>query len=239
VLKCLTFRVRRAVPPLQRIVAPRVKLQLTARGVVDDVWCTVGAVPSDIPSDLWCSTCQRGHWRTHKPVCKALSSILSEDVKDASFLGSQPSEMGAVVAKPAPKSVDAFIARLHAHRARYGGLGKPGWWWLFEDTLDDVAQCLREHHMVWLDDFLLPHQAVELREEVTRAKEAGMLQHGVLGGGRLGSSLGYVHEKVRGDLMAWFNGDEPERCWVALPQYGKKACDFLQSVLEMYVVCSL
>ncbi len=55
-----------------------------------------------------------------------------------------------------------------------------------------------------------------------QVRDAGLMKPGVLGGGRLGSTLGYVHEKVRGDLMTWVNGDEPQVDWAALPAYGKK-----------------
>ena len=125
---------------------------------------------------------------------------------------------------PAPSipALQSFIDKLAAHRERYTALGKREWWWIFEDTLGDVAACLSAHAMVWLDGFILPTQAADLQAEVRAARAGGHLKSGVLGGGRLGSSLGYVHEGVRGDLMGWFNGDEAAPPFTHLPQYGKK-----------------
>ncbi len=134
---------------------------------------------------------------------------------------SLPKEALAAV-RGAVKPLDWYLRKLDEHRARYTAVGKAEWWWLFEDTLADVAAALSNHSMVWLDGFLLEPQARELREDVLRVREAGFMKSGVLGGGRLGSTLGYVHEKVRGDLMTWMNGDEPEIEWKALPAYGKK-----------------
>ena len=38
----------------------------------------------------------------------------------------------------------------------------------------------------------------------------------------MGTSLKYVHDSVRGDLMGWFNGVEESYPWLHLPQFGKK-----------------
>lgn len=70
----------------------------------------------------------------------------------------------------AGQPLDWYLRKLEAHRARYTGLGKAEWWWLFEDTLADVAAALSTHHMVWLDGFLLDAQARDLRGDVVRVR---------------------------------------------------------------------
>lgn len=162
-------------------------------------------------------------------MCKSFAALLSAPIEENKPIAVEKPSMelvahpaGAIVESKPLTSMTWHLRQLAGHRTRYSALGKAEWWWIFDDTLADVAACLQQHSMVWLDGFVLPSQAAAVRSEVARAKDAGMLKLGVLGGGKLGSTLGYVHERVRGDLMQWFNGDEPECGWDALPHHGKK-----------------
>lgn len=83
----------------------------------------------------------------------------------------------------------------------------------------------QEHSHVYLDNFLPPPQAEAVRGNVRAAYQGGHLKHGVLAGGKSGSSLSYVHTEVRGDVMGWFFGSECEaRGWKALAAYYVKVC---------------
>ncbi len=73
-------------------------------------------------------------------------------------------------ATSAEQPLQWYLRKLEAHRARYTSLGKAEWWWLFEDTLADVAAALNTHHMVWLDGFLLDAQARDLRSDVVQVR---------------------------------------------------------------------
>lgn len=77
------------------------------------------------------------------------------------------------------------------HRTRYVMADKAEWWWIMDDTLEAVAAMLNEVHFAVLDQFLLPSQMEAVRDEVKAARDTGKLKPGVLGGGRLGSTLAY------------------------------------------------
>lgn len=101
--------------------------------------------------------------------------------------------------------------RLQALRRKFSLLGKAEWWWVMDETQAQIALQLRRDHFVVLDGFLEDSAGRKLREDVRAVHNAGSLEKGVLGGGRSGASLSYVHERVRGDLVKWFSGREP--CW--------------------------
>ena len=111
-------------------------------------------------------------------------------------------------------------ARLASLRATFTLLGKEEWWWLMDDSCDEIAEQLNRNFFVVIDGFLLPEQTRELRAAIDAARRAGDMQPGVLAGGATGQNLSYTHERVRGDHVMWQGGDEDG--FGALARYMKK-----------------
>lgn len=121
---------------------------------------------------------------------------------------------------------------LSCFREKYALLGKAEWWWIFDDSLQAIGDCLKRDNFVVLDGFMGREKAVGLYGELLRAYRAGKLpetkhemvgcprlEPGALAGGRTGKGLTYKMEAVRGDFVAWFNGQEKACNWNALPTY--------------------
>eukprot|EP00941_MAST-03F_sp_MAST-3F-sp1_P003736 g3736.t1 len=117
-------------------------------------------------------------------------------------------------------------------RRRYSLLGKSEWWWIMDDSLKVIASQLKRDYFVVLDGFLEDEMGKALRDNVREIHEAGELRKGVLGGGSSGASLSYVHERVRGDLVKWYNGSEA--CWKEVTSC-KVGNDKKKSILSMYM----
>jgi len=77
-----------------------------------------------------------------------------------------------------------------------------------DETLAQIAKELTEKNYVVLDSFLGRERSLQLRREVADVRDQGSLRLGVLAGGRSGKDLSYSHQKVRGDLVEWYGGDE-------------------------------
>lgn len=83
------------------------------------------------------------------------------------------------------------------------------WWWITDASLACIGEQLRSRCFLVLDGILGRSASVELRKEVIEARDLGKLTTSKLAGGRDGSKLTYTHTAVRGDLIGWFDGDEP------------------------------
>eukprot|EP00912_Choanoflagellata_sp_UC4_P000981 UC4_evm3s607 len=116
----------------------------------------------------------------------------------------------------------SHISQLAKLRMKYTILGKAEWWWLMDDTLQEICENLRKNFFCVLDDFLGDdHNVVDrLYTEVKDRKIQGELKRGVLGGGKTGENLSYQHGQVRGDLVRWYSGQETG--WKELPRYMQK-----------------
>ena len=84
------------------------------------------------------------------------------------------------------------------------------WWWLTDPALASIGEKLRTQCYAVVDGVLGPATSAALRREVVAARELGRLTASKLAGGRYGNKLTYTHTAVRGDLIGWFDGDEPE-----------------------------
>lgn len=108
-------------------------------------------------------------------------------------------------------------------RSKYALLDKAEWWWLFDDALEEIGKCLTKDNFVLVDGFLPPAAVAACRGEIDRARREGRLEPGGLAGGTAGRATSYSLDAVRGDLMGWWSGDEPELGWSAIPAYLRKA----------------
>lgn len=135
---------------------------------------------------------------------------------------------------PPAADFEASIASLASKYAMYSALGKEEWWWIMDDTLADIAKCLKRHNHVYLDHFLPPSQVAAVRANVKAAYDSGNLDTGVLAGGKGGTSLSYVMSEVRGDKMGWFYGHECDaNGWTAMSPYYKKVCTIVSELAAL------
>ncbi|KAL1515808.1 hypothetical protein AB1Y20_002424 [Prymnesium parvum] len=84
------------------------------------------------------------------------------------------------------------------------------WWWLADASLTFLGEELRARRFALVDGMLGPVAIRALRDEVREVRALGRLAASKLAGGRDGNKLTYTHSGVRGDLVGWFDGDEPE-----------------------------
>jgi hypothetical protein len=77
-----------------------------------------------------------------------------------------------------------------------------------DETTKEVVDQLDRNYYCVLDGFL-GKDAGELGEEVQNLQREGKMKSGVLAGGTTGHNLSYSHDKVRGDVVCWVNGSEP------------------------------
>ena len=106
-----------------------------------------------------------------------------------------------------------MTAQLDAARAiATAGNANPDtyWWWLTDPALASIGETLRTQCYAVVDGILGPAASAALRREVVATRELGRLTASKLAGGRDGNKLTYTHAAVRGDLIGWFDGDEPE-----------------------------
>lgn len=77
-----------------------------------------------------------------------------------------------------------------------------------DETTKEVVDQLDRNYFCVLDGFL-GKDIEELRAEVQTLEANGRMKSGVLAGGTTGHNLSYSHDKVRGDIVCWVNGNEP------------------------------
>eukprot|EP00943_MAST-04B_sp_MAST-4B-sp1_P010000 g10000.t1 len=103
--------------------------------------------------------------------------------------------------KTEPDSVDIL-------RLKYQLMGKKKWWFIMEECLTEIGKKLVKNDYVFVDGFIDEEDVQNLKEDVKNIYDTGQLRLGVLAGGKAGKSLTYTHEKVRGDVVEWFDGSE-------------------------------
>ena len=107
--------------------------------------------------------------------------------------------------------------RKKALEAKIGGADpEKYWWWITDEALADMAEQLQRQHYCIVDGMLGEKSIAALHAEVRAAR--GQLSSSRLAGGRTGALLSYSHASVRGDLVGWFDGDEPG-VWPQLGRY--------------------
>ena len=103
--------------------------------------------------------------------------------------------------KTHPDPIDAL-------RLKYTLLGKEEWWFIMDECLEEIGKTLLKNDYVVVDWFMTASRVLALNKDVRKVYESGKLRLGVLAGGKSGNSLTYTHEKVRGDVVEWFDGTE-------------------------------
>lgn len=108
------------------------------------------------------------------------------------------------------------------------------WWWLQDEALDHIGRELASKNYCVIDGLLGPHALRALRDEVAALRDTGRLQPSKLAGGRTGGMLTYTHTAVRGDHVAWFDGDEGEATWPSrtLSRYLQKVDTLVAQLAE-------
>jgi len=107
-----------------------------------------------------------------------------------------------------PLAGASALLQAHALAARAADREKY-WWFITDDAIDDIARQLRDRSWCVLDECLGSAACDELRAEVVAVRAAGKLEASRLAGGRTGKLASYTHSRVRGDLVGWFDGEEP------------------------------
>jgi hypoxia-inducible factor (prolyl hydroxylase) len=110
--------------------------------------------------------------------------------------------------------------RMAALRIKFTMMGKQEWWWIMDESTQEVVRQLNKNNYCVLDGFLGEAALLELRGEIQSLHENGTMKSGVLAGGTTGKNLSYVHEKVRGDLVHWMN--PTDHGFKQMPIYMKK-----------------
>lgn len=134
------------------------------------------------------------------------------------------------------------LLQVYATAAR-GADREKYWWFISDGALDEIAMQLEAHAWCVVDEMLGIDSCEELRSEVVAARAAGKLQPSRLAGGRSGKLTSYVHSRVRGDLVGWFDGEEPGM-WAteALSRYLTKLDNFVaelgKRVVDLAGICS-
>jgi len=99
-------------------------------------------------------------------------------------------------------------------RHKYTALGKPRFWWVFDEVLAVVASSLTQHHYCILDSFIDSASTLTLHKDVLRAWEGGrMSEKGGLTDAREGKNTNYSKDSTRGDYLGWFSGKEGGGMW--------------------------
>ena len=83
-------------------------------------------------------------------------------------------------------------------RHRYAAVGKTEWWWIFDDTLKEIARQLLTQDFVVLDHFVVPELAARIKAELIAMYGAGTMKRGLLAGGRTGKNTKYALGSIRG-----------------------------------------
>jgi hypoxia-inducible factor (prolyl hydroxylase) len=125
------------------------------------------------------------------------------------------------VGAPLQAAMSASLCAIE--RGNRAACQNPDWWWIMDDSLTAISSELTASNFCIIDHFLNVEFLRALRDEVAAVHASGKLQLSRLAGGRSGSMQTYSHAAVRGDHVAWFDGEEagtwPER---TLNQYLQK-----------------
>eukprot|EP00928_Gymnodinium_smaydae_P006845 TRINITY_DN12441_c0_g1_i2.p1 TRINITY_DN12441_c0_g1~~TRINITY_DN12441_c0_g1_i2.p1 ORF type:complete len:437 (-),score=102.97 TRINITY_DN12441_c0_g1_i2:87-1376(-) len=104
------------------------------------------------------------------------------------------------------ESLDQRCAKFARLRAKFAAVGKLEWWWIMDETMDEVARQLKEHSYVVLDDFFLAEMADEIRAAVSTAYEKGRLSEVSIVNGKTGDIA--VNQNLRGDFVKWADAND-------------------------------
>ena len=154
-------------------------------------------------------------WNVVQNMPNAMKPILATAEASLILVRRQPSERSEWVfterahgAPPLASMREPLLTREAVGRLA-GADPETYWWWLADESLDAIAKSLSRDNYCVVDNFLGQKSLDALRAEVAAVRTAGRLQVSRLAGGRTGGMQTYSHSAVRGDLIAWFDGDEP------------------------------
>lgn len=87
---------------------------------------------------------------------------------------------------------------LNRFRIHYTMVGKEDWWWIFDDSLKEMARQLLVQDFVVLDGFVTRKLSDAIKAELCSMYEEGTMKQGLLAGGRTGQNTKYSLVSVRG-----------------------------------------
>ena len=87
---------------------------------------------------------------------------------------------------------------LQRFRIHYTLVGKEDWWWIFDDSLKEMARQLLVQDFVVLDGFVTRALSDKIKQELQTMYSSGAMERGLLAGGRTGANLKYTMGSVRG-----------------------------------------
>jgi len=91
-------------------------------------------------------------------------------------------------------------------RLKFTAVGKQEWWWIMDETMDEVARQITEHSFTVLDGFFLPAVADEVRGAVAGAHCHGELNEVSIVNGKSGERE--INVGLRGDLVKWADSED-------------------------------
>jgi len=77
-------------------------------------------------------------------------------------------------------------------------MGKEDWWWIFDDSLKEIARQLLIQDFVVLDGFVPDELHMQIKRELKVMYDSGSMRIGLLAGGRTGTNMKYAMGSVRG-----------------------------------------
>ena len=86
-------------------------------------------------------------------------------------------------------------------------LGKTEYWWVMDESMEEIRRQLLTNNYVVIPSFLLDEQCRELKGYISQAQREGRMGPGALAGGITGENLSYSIANVRGDNVGWFEGE--------------------------------
>jgi hypothetical protein len=112
-------------------------------------------------------------------------------------------------------------------RVHYSLLGKQDWWWIFDDSLKEMARQLLIQDFVVVDSFLTHEICLQVKGELKVMYDTGVMERGLLAGGRTGENTKYALGDVRGafavrgvvHVRETFSG-----CWISCRWYRRRWC---------------
>lgn len=119
------------------------------------------------------------------------------------------------------ESLETRIFKLRVLRDYFKLADREEWWWLMDQTIDEIARQLNEFNFVVMDGFLTQSQADLARASIVDAHQTDRLKPGLIINAHKnyvesGSEIqGEKSETLRNDYLAWVTDSDPGFSWTA------------------------